>query len=221
MPLNIINPFKTPCNITLPGSPQSNNSLTSLYDAARVMACRGSNAEIANHIEDELENGSEFQAWRAAMSAPSSQILDDYQNNYHKNINFATVNSDILKYGVLLPDSQILFHGGNWKGLPTAMTTCRPLSTTFCPQVAMREAENCGKAYKAGYIDLLYIKLDNPVTKAFVYAQSGTAQAHEKEVLFATGAKIKIGNRTRINRNYPTSEPNKTIISYLVEITLS
>ncbi|NDK77653.1 hypothetical protein GYA97_24805 [Escherichia coli] len=62
-----------------------------------------------------------------------------------------------------------------------------PFATTFCPQVAMREAEHSGKAYKQGYIDLMVITVIDPQVKAFVFDMDEPEKGNELEVLFAAG----------------------------------
>jgi len=39
---------------------------------------------------------------------------------------------------------------GQWKGKKAVTQLSAPFATTFCPEVAMREAEHSGKAYNAG-----------------------------------------------------------------------
>lgn len=189
------------------------------------MAYWGCNVGIADHIEKELKNGKEFKHWLTKMPSKTPQILSNYQRHYTgNNINFNSINQEILNLGTILPHGQILFHGGHWQVFPTAMVTTRPFATSFCPQVAMREAEHRAKSYDAGYIDLIYIRLDTPKTKAFIFKHNGTTMGHEKEVLFSTGARINFQSRTFLGNHYSASKynyPDKTISTFLVEVTLS
>lgn len=227
MSLNIIDPFQTPCEtqvrkaaINLPSSP-----ITSIFDAAKIIAYSGVNGALAHHIERELNWGVNFKSWRAQMPSQTPNVLSNYQRLYTgREIDYSLVNEAILQHGIILPHGQILFHGGHWQKFPGVMKTTRPFSATFCPQVAMREAEHNAKSYNSGYIDLIYIRLDDPQTKAFVYRQKGTRMGHEKEIIFATGATITVKNRMLMNHEYPASNwqmPDKLISSYLVEATLS
>lgn len=227
MSLNKIDSFIHPCIARIPASPSSlpTSPLSSIFDAARVMAYWGANGEIANHIERNLEDSEEFKNWLKKMPSKTPKTLSDYQRRYSgQTINFEKVNEEIIQNGILLPHDQVLFHGGHWNSLPEMLNTTRPLATTFCPQVAMREAEHRAKSYDQNYIDLIMIRLDNPITRAFIFKHNGTSMGHEKEVLFATGAKITITNRTLMRNNYPAGKydhPEKPIKSYLVEATLS
>ncbi|HGU9828494.1 TPA: hypothetical protein ACNFOV_003167 [Enterobacter kobei] len=227
MSLNIIDFFIPPCTARIPQSPCNVpiSPLNSLLDASKVMSYWGANGEIAHHIERNLENSAEFKNWLKKMPGKTPVALSNYQRLYSGgNINLNIVNSEIITHGALLPHGQVLFHGGHWKNFSSNLKTTRPLATTFCPQVAMREAEHRAKSYDNDYIDLIMFRLDHPTTKAFIFKHKGTAMGHEKEVLFATGAKITIIKRTPMNNQYPAGKyghPEKRIQSFLVEATIS
>lgn len=224
--MNIINPFHTHCPATIHHSypdhvPRS--PITSLLDAAQVLAFAGANGDIAWHIENELENGGEYANWRANMPSVTPQILLDYQQLYPlSQAQMAQANNEINNHGMMIPHDQILFHGGQWMGKNTVTKLSDPFATTFCPQVAMREAEHSGKAYKAGYIDLMVITVSDPQVKAFVFDMDEPEKGNELEVLFAAGATITVTSRTAMNFKYPVyGNPEKEITTYLVEATLS
>lgn len=224
--MNIINPFHTPCTAGIhhtypdhvPRSP-----ITSQLDAAYVLAFAGANADIAWHIENELENGGEYANWRANMPSVTPQILLDYQQLYPLSpAKMDQANNEINNHGMMIPNGQILFHGGQWMGKNAVTHLRAPFATTFCPQVAMREAEHSGKAYNEGYIDLMVITVVDPRVKAFVFDMDDPEKGNELEVLFAAGATIKVTNRTEMGHNYPVcGNPQKEITTYLVEATLS
>ncbi|MEG9672612.1 hypothetical protein V6X57_24565 [Serratia bockelmannii] len=224
--MNIINPFHTQCITEIPDSypdhvPRS--PITSLLDAAHVLAFAGANFDIAWHIENELKNGGEYENWRGKMPPVTPQILLDYQQLYPlSQKQMAQANTEVINHGIMIPHGQILFHGGQWKRKNAVTQLKDPFATTFCPQVAMREAEHSGKAYKGGYIDLMVITVVNPQVKAFVFDMEEPEKGNELEVLFASGAKISVTNRIVIGRDYPVyGNPQKEITTYLVEATLS
>lgn len=224
--MNIINPFHTQCIARIHDSYPAHvprSPITSLLDAAHVLAFAGANGDIAWHIENELENGDEYKNWRANMPPVTPQILLDYQQLYPLSpVQMDQVNNEVNTHGMMIPHGQILFHGGQWMGKNAVTQLSIPFATTFCPQVAMREAEHSGKAYKEGYIDLMVIKVVDPQVKAFVFDMDEPEKGNELEVLFAAGATITITNRTSMGHNYPVyGSPEKDITTYLVEATLS
>ncbi|MGU3847378.1 hypothetical protein ACVZHT_38210, partial [Vibrio diabolicus] len=79
--------------------------------------------------------------------------------------NQSDVDADINSIGKTLSDGQFLFHGGLWfSSCENEVTLRKPFSTSFCPQVALRNAEWRGKAYDQGQIDLLVLRVSNPKT---------------------------------------------------------
>ncbi|MGP2415026.1 hypothetical protein ACTUSQ_12785 [Pantoea ananatis] len=224
--MNIINPFHTQCIARIHDSypdhvPRS--PIKSLLDAAHVLAFAGANGDIASHIENELENGGEYKNWRAKMPPVTPQLLLDYQQLYPLTPTQMTLaNDEVINHGIMIPHGQILFHGGQWKGMNAVTQLSTPFATTFCPQVAMREAEHSSKAYNKGYIDLMVITVVDPKVKAFVFDMVEPEKGNELEVLFEAGATIKVLSRTVVGRNYPVyGNPQKEIPTYLVEATLS
>lgn len=224
--MNIINPFHTQCSARIPDIypdhvPRS--PITSWLDAAHVLAFAGANSDIAWHIENELANGGEYASWRAHMPPVTPQILLDYQQLYPLSpARMAQADNEVNTHGMMIPHGQILFHGGQWMGKKTVTKLSDPFATTFCPQVAMREVEHSGKAYKEGYIDLMVITVIDPQVKAFVFDMDEPEKGNELEVLFAAGATITVTSRTSMGHNYPVyGNPEKEIMTYLVEATLS
>lgn len=224
--MNIINPFHTQCIARIHDSypdyvPRS--PITSLLDAAHVLAFAGANGDIAWHIENELKNGGEYAKWRGKMPLSTPQVLLNYQQLYPiSQTQMTLTNKEIIKHRIMIPHGQILFHGGQWKGMKAVTQLSAPFATTFCPQVAMREAEHSGKAYNEGYIDLMVITVVDPQVKAFVFDMEEPEKGNELEVLFEAGAKIEVIRRTVMGHNYPVyGDPQKEITTYLVEATLS
>ncbi len=111
------------------------------------------------------------------------------------------------------------------EGLTTFVTN-QPLSTSFCPQVALRNAEWRGKAYDEGKIDLFVINVIEPNTNIFFY-NLNEELGNEKEVLFASGATLQLVSKTfvgmhvvaKANLDYSTSK--KTVPIHILEIDIS
>jgi hypothetical protein len=161
------------------------------YEAALHMAEFGAANDLENHINAALSDSSEFKALIDQMPAEVPDALNSYRSA-HRSSNMDQVDRQIDHAGILMGEGQNLFHGGAWIGANAdAYETSRPLSTSFCPQVALRNAAHRGKAYRLGRIDLVVLTVKAPVTKAFVFnPEDEHHQAHEKEVLFASGATL-------------------------------
>lgn len=145
-----------------------------------------------------------------------------YQKNFSKS-DLAAVSEEVDKNGHLLSTGQCLFHGGHWPG-GTRLTTTRPLSTSLCPQVALRNAEFNAKAYDSGRLDLFVLSATNPKTRAFAFKRKGTKLGHESEVLLATGAHLTLNSEALIRSDYRVGKPgcrSKDISVYVLDIGLS
>jgi hypothetical protein len=156
------------------------------------------------------------------MPSATPPAIATYQKKLAE-ANLPFVSIEIDQFGDLLSPGQCLFHGGLWPG-GTTFKTIRPLSTTFCPQVALSNALWNGKAYNSGRIDLFVLRATNPTTKVFVFKQKGTNLGHEKEVLFAGGAQLTLVLDTPIQANFPVSKPNapkKMVPVHVLEIEIS
>ncbi|CFL01736.1 hypothetical protein [Burkholderia pseudomallei] len=119
-----------------------------------------------------------------------------------------------------------MFHGGHWASDSPTLTTSRPFSTSFCPQVALRNAEWKGKAYDAGRVDLMVVRVTQPKTKAYAYSREGN-HGNEKEVVFASGAQLTRVRETHI-ADIPVSKvtsgiqtEEKVVPAYVVEVEIS
>ncbi len=90
----------------------------------------------------------------------------------------------------------------------------------------MRNAEWKGKAYDAGRIDLMVVRVSQPKTKAYAYSRNGD-HGNEKEIVFASGATL-----TRVRETYvvdilamkaaPSLQiKEKVVPAYVVEVEIS
>jgi hypothetical protein len=174
--------------------------ITNSLEAAIYMAKVGADNALGQYINNALDNNLAHRLWRNTMPSRIPNELSEYQRRYSE-CDLKAVDEKINQYGILLPNGQVLFHGGTWSN-GNLITTDRPLSTTFCPQVALRNAEHNGKAYGTGKIDLFVLKFCNCKSKAYVYKRHGSDQGHENEVLIASGAKLTLHSETLISENY-------------------
>lgn len=200
-------------------------SIDNHFEAAEhILNMRVDNA-LENHINDCLHSSSECQMWKMSMPKETPKALYDYKNSY-PNYDKQKVDEAINALGFCVSEGQKLFHGGLFNDAREYLTD-RPLSASFCPQVALRNAEWRGKAFDRGQIDIFVLKATSPSTHAFFY-NLDEQLGNEKEVLFASGAKLKMISRTKILDNYRVIKINsnckefeKNVPVYVVEIEIS
>lgn len=189
--------------------------------AAYVVRVHSDNG-LGRHVSEALDNSKELKAWRNAMPSRTPPAIAMYQKSLPDS-DMAAVSQEIEQYGALMSPGQCLYHGGLWQG-GTELVTDRPLSTSLCPQVALRNAEFKAKAYDAGQIDLLVLRVTDPQTKAFAFRRKGSSLGHENEVLFGAGASLQRISEVRVRDDYPVGKwahPDKEIPAYVLEIAIS
>lgn len=197
----------------------------SAFDAATYMIEKRVDNALEHFIDSALANDAAFTALRYQMPSQTPAALNDYQSSYPE-YNRVAVDQAINQFGAYLADGQYLIHGGLWFSGEDSFTTDRPLSTTFCPQIALRNAEWRGKAYDANRVELMVIRVTKPKTKAYLFGAEGEFK-HEKEAVFASGAQLR-----RLREHYimdikvskVTKELNtveKTVPAFVTEVELS
>ncbi|MFG8723595.1 hypothetical protein ACEPUM_09685 [Pseudomonas aeruginosa] len=178
--------------------------------------------KLRNHIEAVLKGCAARKAWRSSMPSKTPVAIATYQKNLRK-CDLDATSAEIDAIGHLLSDGQFLFHGGLWSFGRTAVTS-RPLSTSLCPVVAFQNALHSAKAYDAGQLDIMVLKVTDPQTKAFVFKPKGTSLGHEFEVLFASGANLTFKSRAPIRSDFLAvkyDHPDKHITVNVIEAELS
>lgn len=192
--------------------------------AARMLRQRADNG-LEGHIDRALDASAEYRALRELMPLDMPEALSSYQGEFSEH-DWAMADEAIKAHGVEIAEGQFLFHGGHWASDNPTITTSRPFSTSFCPQVALRNAEWKGKAYDAGRVDLMVVCVTQPKTKAYAYSREGN-HGNEKEVVFASGATL-----TRVREIYIADIPvskvtsgiqteEKVVPAYVVEVEIS
>lgn len=192
--------------------------------AARMLRKRVDNG-LESHIDRALDASLEYQDLRDLMPHDVPEALSSYQGEFSEN-DWATADAAIKAHGVELAEGQFLFHGGHWASDIPRVTTSRPFSTSFCPQVALRNAEWNGKAYDAGRVDLMVVRVTQPKTKAYAYSRDGN-HGNEKEVVFASGAQLTRLREThvadipvsKVTSGFQTQE--KIVPAYVVEVEIT
>ncbi|HIE3987221.1 hypothetical protein PTR15_08500 [Serratia nevei] len=203
-------------------------SIATHVDAALHMAKCGADNRMENFIDQFLDNSPEYKSFRAKMPSKTPSILFDYQQKY-PNYSKADVDNAINEIGQTLSKGQCLFHGGLWPDEHTEVVDLTlPFSTSFCPQVALRNAEWRGKAYDAKQIDLFVLQAVNPQTNVFAFPKKGTTMGNEKEVLFASGAKLTFRNRMLVKKDYNVAKSDggsgclyRDVPIYVIQVDIS
>lgn len=201
---------------------QLSATISDAIQAASFIARVGADNGLSNHIQSNLEKSSAYMAWQRAMPSKTPSEISRYQKDY-ANSDHAAIDQEISSHGLCLADGQSLFHGGLWPG-GASHTTRRPLSTSLCPQVALRNAEHKGKAYDANRLDLWVLRSASSMTPAFVFKRVGTNLGHESEVLFKSGMTLALSASTLIRSDYVVSKyncPSKLVPIYVLEIVFS
>lgn len=197
---------------------------THIGAATRMLRERADNG-LEFHIDNALDRSAEYRDLRDLMPPNVPEALSSYQSEFSED-GLALADEAIKSHGVEIAEGQFLFHGGYWASNSPTLTTSRPFSTSFCPQVALRNAEWKGKAYDAGRLDLMVVYVTQPETKAYVYSQEGN-HGNEKEVVFASGAKLTRVRETHIadlrvsKVTTGLRQEYKVVPAYLVEVEIS
>lgn len=197
-------------------------NIGSASEAANYIVRVRDDTGLSNHIRSALNESSDYKAWQKDMPSCTPKELSKYQQNY-KQSDLALVSEEIAKEGKLLSSGQFLFHGGLWPNGKSFVLT-RPLSTSLCPQVALRNAEYKAKAYDAGRIDLWVLQVQRPNVRAFVYKNKGTNLGHEKEVLIGAGSRLTLTRETLVRNDYKVAKYNATdkmVNVYIMQVEVS
>jgi len=191
--------------------------------AARMLRQRADNC-LEGHINRALNASAEYRALRDLMPQDVPEALSSYQGEFSEH-DWAMADEAIKAHGVEIAAGQFLFHGGHWASDRPTITTSRPFSTSFCPQVALRNAEWRGKAYDAGRVDLMVVCVTQPKTKAYAYSREGN-HGNEKEVVFASCAELTRVSETHI-ADIPVSKvtsgiqtEKKVVPAYVLEVEI-
>ena len=195
-----------------------------LYSIHKHGACN----RFEGFIDRQLESSNEYAVLRQSMSSKTPRSITGNQNKYAAS-EFTQVADDIESHGCTVGVGTVLFHGGFWPPEKDSLfVTERPFSTSFSPQIALRNAMWRGKAFDSGELHLLLIRVTGPEVNAFATRFKGTSKGHEKEVVFAPGATIYLKNKTLVNdcyeirkMNNDLSEEVKNISVFLLEAEIS
>lgn len=185
----------------------------------------GSDNAFEYFVDKQLEISQEYRELRYSMSSRTPQSISNYQNRYSGS-RLSQVSEDIETSGSTVGVGTVLYHGGLCPAdSGEIFITARPLSTTFCPQIALRNAVWANKAFDAGQIHMLILRIADSATKAFATRLKGTSKGHEKEVVFPSGVSLSVLSKklltdsykiTKVNRDLSTEE--KFIPVYVFEV---
>ncbi|MDG9929042.1 MULTISPECIES: hypothetical protein [unclassified Pseudomonas] len=197
---------------------------TPVEAASRMLDARVDNG-LEHHVDAALYSSAEYQTLQSLMPSDEPPALSAYQGSFTEH-DWAPADAAIKSNGVEMADGQFLFHGGLWPSESNTFITTRPFSTSFCPQVALRNAEWRGKAYDSGRVDLMVVRVTRSETKAYAYNLEGD-HGNEKEIVFASGAILRRVRESQL-ADIPVSKVTlqlktleKVVPAYLVEVELS
>lgn len=193
-------------------------------EAAVHIASVCADGALSSFINTALDSDAGFKSWRSRMPGKTPEALTRYQQKY-PHYDQAQVDSAINDFAATLTEGQCLFHGGSWPAdAGDSFETDKPLSTSFCPQVALRNAEHKGKAYEANKVELFVLRATNPATRVFSYRRAGTKMGNENEVVFASGSRLTLRSRTKVRSDYGVSKvdrPDKEVEIHVLEVDIS
>ncbi|WP_434120383.1 hypothetical protein [Pseudomonas fortuita] len=199
--------------------------ISSAYEAAEYVLSGGVGVQrLVNFLDRRLRDNRKYLLWRVHMPSITPSALKKYKSAYPK---YDLLDTDfaIHVHGAVLSEGQYLFHGGTWPaGEGDEFVTRRPLSTTFCPQVALSSSFHKGKAYKAGKIELFVLRASEPKTRVFSYKINRGNLAHEKEVVFACGARLALVSRILVTDRYAVYDASancKEVPVFVLAVTIS
>ena len=136
------------------------HELCNHLDSAIYMADKRVDNELEHFIDYNLKTNRTFSIWRSAMPNRIPKKISNYQNKYPR-YDQLQLEAEIANINCILSEGQTLVHAGLWPK-DTIFITNRPLSTSFCPQVALRNAEHRGKSYDNYIIDLIVLRVVQP-----------------------------------------------------------
>lgn len=176
------------------------------------------------HIDSALDSSVEYATLCGMMPSAEPEELHSYKHSFTDS-DWAPADAAIKRVGAVMAEGQFLFHGGLWPGSATQFVTTRPFSTSFCPQVALRNAEWSGKAYDSERVDLMVVRLSHAQTKAYAYSRD-REKGYEKEVVFESGARLRKVSEAYIadKRVYKPKDylqvSEKVVPTYLIEVEM-
>ncbi|NLR74340.1 hypothetical protein [Leeia aquatica] len=190
------------------------------YEAAHYMLRVAQDNSLESHIDRALENS--FSKIMNHMQKTLPNSISTYQSSY-PDYDIAAVSNDIKRFGGLLHQGQVLFHGGYCRHeVGETLSIDRPLSTSFCPQIALRNAEWREKAYDADEVNIFVLTVSSTTVKAYVLPLTGKF-GHEKEVLISPGITLTVKKKTLVRNDYAVRKsnyPEKSVSAYIIEIDL-
>lgn len=176
------------------------------YEAAVYQVKNGATG-IENHIDEHLKNDENFADWRRRMPSAIPKPLWNYQVRHQPGLTYPEVSEIINQIGVCLPDGQYVYHGGLLSKNGNEFITTRPLSTSLCPQIGVRLGDKHSNAFKYKRLELALLKVKDSNTKTYIFKNKNTDKGHEKEIVFAAGARIYLRGSHLVTLRFPTTSP--------------
>ncbi|WP_355582728.1 hypothetical protein [Xanthomonas cannabis] len=154
-------------------------------DAARWAATHHASNALCDHLADKLPTSLGYKRLRSSMPKTTPVPIRNYRQRGASSRTDGFLDA-VANNATALALGQVLFHGGAWEPGATPTQLQFPLSTSFCPEMALRNAAWGGKAWASGYVNLLHIRVSSHDVRGFVCSLRST-KGHENEVILAQG----------------------------------
>lgn len=163
-------------------------TLSTSKDVIKYIVEKNGDNEYENCLDDLLKSFPEYKKWESAFNLSPDSELYAYQNE--RTSNYDKLDEEIRKHNFYLNDGQRVFRGAFGDIRQKKYSFSTPISTTLYSVVAYSEIiRNVSKDEDRIIFDLI---ANNSTTNVFYYGSNTGAHSNEKEVLFASGAKIQI-----------------------------
>ncbi|EIP0122539.1 DUF4885 domain-containing protein [Vibrio sp. B513a] len=151
-----------------------------------------SRSGIVFRFREALPKSSSFQKIKQLTPKLKDVPEVNKYRNTPENASLSDVDSEVFEYGFPVESGQVLYHGGSQE-ISSKLITTRPLSTTYCPEVALWHADNDYRSKgKDNPKPVVWILEIAPCCnkKAVVFRKGGSNMENEYEVLFGSGLEI-------------------------------
>ncbi|NBF13250.1 hypothetical protein [Pseudomonas sp. Fl4BN1] len=169
---------------------------------------------VVNEFRRQLKEHASLRQAKSAMPYLKDSVpLKRYQRG-SSTVCLATLNDEVRRLGKPLAAGQVLFHGGSCHPREVAsFTTSKPLSTSFCPQIAAWHAYHDLNPAPNPIPAIWILNAPYGNRKAVIYRKGAPGMENEQEVLIESGSTIT----PRCMFNVHTASANVLVI----EATLS
>ena len=163
-------------------------TLSTSKDVVKYIVEENGDNAYENCLDDLFMSFPEYKKWESAFDLSPDSELYIYQNE--RTSDYDKLDEEIRKYNFYLNDGQRVFRGAFGDIHQKNYSFSTPISTTLYSVVAYNEIiRNITKDEDRIIFDLV---VDKSKTNVFYYGSKTGSHSNEKEVLFASGARIQV-----------------------------